>query len=240
MCCLVWVYVPFAQSGDMLNLQKIDNQLYHFGYYLGANYNTFSYEINTKARFNDSKKFLISNHFGFEVGMLVNVRLHKLLDIRLSPGVSYFQRDLIYSNEILESYKKTYPFIEVNDTIRQVNSTYLNMPLAIKFNAIRLYNYRPYLITSVCYSYDFSSNQDSQSDNFQKVFRTAAHRFSYGFGFGIEFYCLYFKMSTQINTSFGLNNVLIKDGKEGKKESPWTDSFSQLKVRETSIKVIFQ
>ncbi len=238
--CTMWSYNTLAQFGNVLNLQKIDKQLYHFGYYLGVNYNDFTYKINKNAKFKNEDDFSVVQHFGLEVGILANLRLHELIDVRVSPGVSYFQRNLVYPKKILEHYKKTYSSLDVNDTIRQINSTYLNIPLSIKFNAIRLNNYRPYLTANICYSYNFTSNQNSEDDNFAKVFRSSSHMFSYGFGFGIEFYCPYFKVSTEINTVFGINNILIKDGKDGKKQSPWTDSFSQLRTKGINLKIIFQ
>ena len=152
--------------------------------------------------------------------------MHNNISLRLEPGLS--------------SNTKTLAFTHINggakDSIREVNSTYLRIPLLLKFNTNRLNNIRPYLIGGVSYDYNFSSNQDNPDDNYEGEFRMKKNNFTYEIGAGIDIYLPYFIFSPSIRGVFAINDELIRDKNSN---SPWTGAVDYFGTRGVFINLAF-
>lgn len=224
-----------AQKKDIVEYkQNWDKQKIFWGYYLGLNVKTYNIKYNDFNPVGNGEYLIdVDPSVGFDIGLIGNLRLHKNISLRLEPGLS--------SN----TKKLTYTYIDdgnASDSIRNVNSTYLRIPLLLKFNTDRYNNLRPYAIGGFSYDYNFSSNQDNPkgnatngSSNGMDSFRMKKSNFMYEIGVGVDFYLPYFVFSPSIRGVFAINNELVYD------ESPsaYTDNIDYFGTRGIFLKLAF-
>ena len=127
-------------------------------------------------------------------------------------------------------------FTKESDTLRSVKSTYVHLPVLLKFSSKRIDNFRPYLLGGISSSFNLSSNQNSPEDNKNDIFRLKTFNFYYELGFGIDFYFQYFKFSPSIRGLFSLKNELTPDNDVN---SPWTGNLDRLRTRGIFINFTF-
>lgn len=202
---------------DMENFQK---QRLHWGYFLG--FNMYDFKIDYKE---DAPEIQIESPLSFNVGLVGNLRLHEYLDLRLEPGLYYTQRNL------------TFPGLEnPRDRLREVKSTYIHIPLLLKFSSLRVGNLRPYLTGGFSASYNLSSNFNSQEDNYEQRFRMEQMTYNYELGFGVDIFMEWFIFSPSIRGVFGLQNELIPDNNPN---SPWTGNVETMRTRAIFVNFTF-
>ena len=211
-----------AQRSDIVEYkQNWDKQNIFWGYYLGLNKKSYKISYNAPDTFIN-----VTSSSGFEVGLIGDLRLHKNINLRLEPGLS--------------SNIKTLEFTHIsgadNIRTREVNGTYLRIPLLLKFSTDRLNNIRPYAIGGVSYDYNFSSNQDNPADNSDGEFRMKKNNFMYEIGVGIDLYLPYFIFSPSIRGVFAINNELVRDVDPN---SQWTGNVDYFGTRGVFIKFAF-
>ncbi|WP_372794104.1 porin family protein [Lutibacter sp.] len=220
--CFIIMNNSTAQKRDIVQYkQNWDKQIVYWGYYLGINKKDF------KISYLNPDTFInVTSTSGFEVGLIGDLRLHKNINLRLEPGLSSNTKTLEFTN------------IEGNDNvrIREVNGTYLRIPLLLKFSTDRLNNIRPYVVGGVSYDFNFSSNQDNPNDNLDGEFRMTKNNFMYEVGVGIDLYLPYFIFSPSIRGVFAINNELVRDTDPN---SQWTGNIDYLGTRGVFIKFAF-
>ena len=205
----------------ILNKENQDKKTLNYGFYLGLN--QYDFKFNYK---NDAADILVQKNFGFNVGILGELRINEFLDLRTTPGLSYTLRNLGFRD-----------FTREQDALREVKSTYINFPLLLKINTRRIGNWRPFLIGGGSASLNLSSNEDSLDDNLTGTFRTKKWTYNYELGFGIDFYLEYFKFTPSIRGIFGLTDELVRDNDPN---SPWTGNIESLKTRGLFINFTFE
>lgn len=212
-----------AQIKDkVIYKQNWDKKRIFWGYYLGLNKK--DYKINYK---HNTETFIdVTASTGFNVGLIGDLRLHKNINLRLEPGLSSNTKELAFTH-ILGGKR---------DSIREVNSTYLRIPLLVKFSTNRYYNIRPYVIGGVSYDYNFSSNEDNPDDNANGEFRMKKNNFTYEIGAGIDIYLPYFIFSPSIRGVFAINNELVPDSDPN---SQWTGNVDYFGTRGVFLKLAF-
>ena len=202
--------------------QNWDKQDMFWGYYLGINKKDY------KISYINENTFITSEaSAGFNVGLIGDLRLHKNINLRLEPGLSSNTKQLHFRNNSLNSPQ---------DSIRDVNATYLRIPLLLEFSTDRLYNFRPYVVGGLSYDYNFSSNQDNPDDNSNGEFRMKKNNFTYEIGIGVDLYLPYFIFSPSIRGVFAINNELVKDNDQN---SPWTGNIDYFGTRGVFLKLSF-
>ncbi len=231
----------YAQKEKIEYLPNFDKRTLHFGYYLGMN--SFNYNVDYKSPGSYSpippldKELSLSmdNAYGFNIGFVVDLRLHKNINLRLEPGLMSNSLTFNFLNANIESENPDYN--GTTNTERTVTGTYLHIPLLFKFSTDRLNNIRPYVLGGASYDYNFSSNEDNSLDNFDSQFRTTTHNFMYEVGLGMEFYFYFFKFSPSIRGIFAINDQLVRDSHPG---SPWTDPIDSFGVRGVYLNLTFE
>jgi len=203
------------------NMENFQKDRVHWGYYLG--FNSYDFKFNYKD--NKKQEIEVSNALSFNVGLVGNLRLHEYLDLRLEPGLYYSQRDLIFPD-----------FENLRDRLREVKSTYIHIPLLLKFSSLRTGNIRPYLVGGFSTALNLSSNHNAKDDNYEQRFRMNEWTYNYEVGFGIDIYMEYFIFSPSIRGVFGLNNEIISDNNA---ESPWTSNITSMKTRAVFVNFTF-
>ncbi|MGB8704506.1 MAG: porin family protein, partial [Gillisia sp.] len=143
----------FFSKDPIINNSNIDNKRWSYGYFLG--FNTYDFKFKYKdynPNPSTGKDFNIYPTIGFNVGLVGDLKLSKNFDLRLEPGVSFNRRTL-------QLFKAD------QNTIRDINSTYVHVPLLLKFSADRLNNLRPFVVGGLSTSLNLSSNENNPDDN---------------------------------------------------------------------------
>ena len=128
-------------------------------------------------------------------------------------------------------------FTEERDFLREVKSTYIHVPLLVKFSTKRLNNIKPFVVAGVSRSFNLSSNENSPEDNVQGTFRTTTGTGYFELGFGIDFYLFYFKFTPSIRGVFSTTDELVRDDDP---LSPWTSNIDKLSTRGVFVNFTFQ
>jgi len=188
--------------------------------------NNYNYKLDYIL--NPEKKTLISDQTGINVGLIGDLKLKKNLNLRFEPGLYTNKSDIVFYDR--QNFTKN------SDTLRSIKSTYIHLPLLIKYSAKRYNNLKPYVLAGLSTSFNLSSNQNSPEDNNNDVFRLKTNTFYYELGFGIDFYLQYFKFSPSIRGVFSLKNELVPDLDPN---SPWTGNIDKMSVRAIFINFSF-
>ena len=123
------------------------------------------------------------------------------------------------------------------DSVREIGSTYLHVPVIFKFSTDRYKNIRPYVLGGISYNYNFSSNEDNQDDNSSGQFRMTTHNFMYEVGMGIDIYLSYFKFSPSIRGIFAINKEIKYDDDP---DSQWTAPINFMGTRGVFLNFSFE
>jgi hypothetical protein len=205
-------------NSKIKNLQNFDQKKIHFGYYIGLN--NYNYKLDYLNNPSSEGIINIENSFGLNVGLIGDLKLRKNLNLRFEPGLKTNKLNVLYPN---------------NDT-REIRSTYIQLPLLLKYGAKRYNNIKPYVLGGLSTSFNLSGNQNSPEDNNNGVFRLKTNTFYYELGFGIDFYLQYFKFSPSIRGVFSLKNEIVPDLDPN---SPWTGNIDKMSTRAIFINFSF-
>ena len=226
-------FLVFVQSAQaqlfskerLSNLETFDNRFLSWGYYLGFNNYDFKIEYNNQNT-DANTDILVERQGGFNVGLVGDMRVNRYVNLRLEPGLYFTQRDLRFPN-----------FEEERDILRNVKSTYIHVPLLLKFSTKRLNNIKPFIVAGVSRSFNLSSNETNPEDNQEGQFRMTKGTSYFELGFGVDFYLFYFKFTPSIRGVFATSNELIADDDPN---SPWTSNISSLESRGIFVNFTFQ
>ncbi|GAK95407.1 PorT protein [Nonlabens tegetincola] len=120
---------------------------------------------------------------------------------------------------------------------REVVSTYINVPLLLKFSTKRKNNWKPFVVGGFSWSSNLSSNEENPDDNSAGQFRQMTNVFNYEIGIGVDLYLFYFKFSPSIRGVFAMTDELVPDMDVN---SPWTGNISSMQSRGIFINFTFQ
>lgn len=201
----------------VINIPNDDKLPLNWGYFIGLN--QYDYQTSYLRAGNTETSILVEKQPGFHVGLIGEMRINNFLDLRIEPGFYSGKRDLVFSNPILST---------AADSIRNVKSTFIDLPILIKFSAKRIANWRPFLIAGPYASFNLSSNSDSIEDNLSGTFKTKKWNYGYQIGVGIDFYLPYFKFTPSIRGAFAVHNDAVRDADPN---SPWTGNIDEMKSR---------
>jgi hypothetical protein len=216
-----------AQRERIEYLPTFDKKLIHYGFYLGLNQNDF--KLNLRESPITNSDITVESSAGFNVGLVADLRLHKNLSLRLEPGLVSNTKIILFNHLNTSSIPQ--------DSIRDIGSTYLHIPLIFKFSTDRYKNIRPYLLGGISYDHNFSSNERNQDDNSSGEFRMKTHNFMYEVGVGIDFYLYYFKFSPSIRGVFAINNEIKYDDDLNSK---WTAPVNFMGTRGVFLNFSFE
>ncbi|MFL1897030.1 porin family protein [Aquimarina sp. 2-A2] len=208
------------------NLENFDKPRFSWGYILGFNSYDYNFDYNEFAE--DTDIVVEKGGIGFNVGLLGNMRINEYLDLRLEPMVAFTKRNLIYSGRQFNSEA---------EALREINSTYVHIPLLLKISTKRLNNFKPFIVGGISTSLNLSSNENNPDDNNAGQFRTKTNTNYYEIGFGIDFYLYYFKFTPSIRGVFAMSDELVRDNDPN---SPYTSTIDKMSSRGVFINFTFQ
>ncbi|MDD2549760.1 MAG: porin family protein [Bacteroidales bacterium] len=181
-------------------------KLLRFGFSLGINFMDFQIKSNPNFQENDSIFFVDNSvlYPGFNVNVVSDLRITPTVRLRFLPGLAFGQRDLYF-----------YPKDGGEPTIMPIESSFIELPLMIKYAADRKWNARPYVIAGANFRIDMAAYKKLNiEENVYIGLRKGG--FYYEFGFGYEFFLTWFKFSTELKFSSAFGNALGRyDDTEG-------------------------
>ena len=155
LCSIQFANAQLFSKERVLNNENFDKARLSYGYYLGFNVYDYNFDYHT-----DVKDIQVLKSTGFNVGLVGNVRINDYIDIRLEPGLVISRRELNYS----QTYFTGIAF-EDKDLIREIQSTFIHVPLLVKFSSKRINNVKPFVVAGVSTALNLSSQQDNPDDN---------------------------------------------------------------------------
>lgn len=184
------------------NLPNYNTKPYHFGFYLGINYTDF--QIRHERNLNDVENYVsgvTQTTPGYHVGIISELKLSRYFALRLNPTFSTTVRRVTF-----DVYSRT--FNRRDYFIRDVESSFIELPLELKLKSKRVDNYQMYLLAGLRYNIDLASNENVFDPELLKI---TINDFSYEFGVGFDMFFEYFKMSPQIKGFFGFADIMVRD-----------------------------
>lgn len=174
----------------------IDNRRFHYGFCLGMHTQdlklTNKYEIIDptigERWYADQDNF----SFGFTVGVVGEMRLNKYFALRTTPTLHLGQRNVKFHEQI-----------SGRDSSQTLKSTYISIPIDIKFAGPRHNNFRPYLLAGFAPTVDLTARK-------HQALRTKPFDCMIEVGMGCDIYLPYFKLIPELKFCFGLADVLSK------------------------------
>jgi hypothetical protein len=205
------------------NLENFDQKTLSWGYYLGFNSYDYKFDYNEI-----TEDIITESSAGFNVGLIGDLRLNDYFNLRLEPGIVFATRNLTFPDPSLTT---------VAQMEREVTSTYIHVPLLVKFSTKRSNNWKPFIVAGASWSNNLSSNQDNVDDNSAGQFRQTTSVFNYELGIGVDLYLFYFKFSPSIRGVFAMGDELVRDADPN---SPWTSNITSMQSRGLFINFTFQ
>lgn len=215
----------FRTKDRMDNLEGFDNQKFSYGFYLAANNFDYKLVLDPKFGMNGQKSLVQPKAFySFGAGLIGKFRLNDNFDLRIEPGLQFVEREIDFYTIPSSTNNPTDP-----GDVRMVKSTYVDIPLLIEVHGDRWYNSRPYAAAGVNYMMNLQSNNKSEDDNEQGIFRTTASNFAWSAEVGIQFYFSRFKLTPGFRGTFMINNETVADN--ATTPPYWTSAISSAKSR---------
>jgi len=130
---------------------------------------------------------------GFCVNGLIAFRLNEYFSLRFSPGMYFGNRDI----KMIDSTNGT-------EERQNIKSSYLVMPVDLKFAAQRYRNVRPYVVGGIMPTFDISKKRSD-------ILKLTSTDCYLTIGFGCDFYLPYFKLIPELKFCFGLSDIIQHD-----------------------------
>ena len=196
-----------AQKQKPKNESWYDEKLLHFGFSIG--FNTMDFRIIPSQENLETDGLYPEVSIlkpGINIQIVTDLRPARYLDIRFLPGVSFGQRDVRY-------YKDGVIF----NTGQQLQSSFLEFPLLLKYKGERLNNVRPYVIGGLNFRYDLAARKEFEEGKAEYI-RLKKPDLYLEAGAGLDFYLKFFKLSVELKMSNGIANIIADDGYPGFQE----------------------
>lgn len=203
------------------NLPYADNRRWHLGFSIGAYASDLRLTHNGYITPEGEEWRIDQPNYqpGFCVNGLFDLRLNNYFSLRLSPGMYFGSRDITMK--------------EINSDARErqnIKSTFVVLPVDIKFNGMRYRNARPYITAGVMPAFDVAKKRSD-------ILQLKTSDLYLSVGFGCDFYLPYFKLNPEIKFCFGLSDMLAHD-RPDLIDDPQKYKFTQSLTKATSKMVV--
>lgn len=196
----------FAQTEKPQNLPRFDQRKYHFGFMLSGNSATFYHKLKDDYTFSDSiLNILLKRQPGFNINIVGSFNPSPNINFRFTPGLSFEERQLIYTVMVDDSTTDTY--------LKKLESTFLVFPFYLKLRTDRINNFAAYALGGAYYGMDMANNKDLQNVGSLQQLTVQTRRTDWGYsvGGGFDFFLQYFKFGLELKFNVGMKNVLVQD-----------------------------
>ena len=203
------------------NLPYADNRRWHLGFSIGAYASDLRFTHHGYITPEGEEWRIDQPNYqpGFCVNGLFDLRLNNYFSVRLSPGMYFGSRDITMK--------------EINTDARErqnIKSTFVVLPVDIKFSGMRYRNSRPYVTAGVMPAFDVAKKRSD-------ILQLKTSDIYLSVGFGCDFYLPYFKLNPEIKFCFGLSDMLAHD-RPDLVDDPQKYKFTQSLTKATSKMVV--
>lgn len=223
--CLLGISPLFAQKERVRNRPYADLKPYYLGFGVGLHSQDLRLSNTGLPLPLGQSLFAEIPEYrpGFSVGVQAGSTLSTGLELRLSPTLHFGDKRLSYSDGNREVHSLL------------MRTTYLTIPLQLKYAAIRLNNMRPYIGTGVYGAINLGSKRGEDV-------RLRSTDFGIILSAGCDFYLRYFTLSPELSFSYGIPNVIDKhrpDLEDDNRRS-YTQALSHGRTRMIALTLFFR
>lgn len=180
---------------DNYNFLDFQRKRIYFGF--GMDTNAAGFRINKSTFFIGNEEFTIvegKQKLGVNLHFITNLKFGQFFDLRFTPGFSYNNRSFIFNNK----------------SQNRIESTFIDVPFAIRYKSLPYKDKRVYVSGGMKYQYDLSNQSTARKS--ETLIKISPHDFQWEVGVGMQFFYPYFIFSPEIKYSRGLGNILIYNG----------------------------
>ena len=184
-----------AQERKVQNKPYIDFRRLHYGFFIGTHMQDMEFVNNGFVTENGESWFadIATYNPGFSVGVLADLRLNTYVALRAIPTMHFGQNIVRFREQ------------KSGETSKQsVKTTYIAVPVHVKFAAERFNNYRPYVTAGVSPMWNLTVKKQQQ-------LLLRKFDFMIEVGVGCDFYLPFFKLIPELKFSFSPLDVLKKE-----------------------------
>ena len=215
----------FAQQEKVKNQPYVDNKLFHLGFHVGLHAQDMIL-THSGANTNGEVWFaeIPSYSPGFSVGVIGDMYLNPYFNLRFTPTINFGDKKFVFKEQ------------ESGDEFRtSVRSSYLTFPLSVKYSAMRLNNFRPYLVGGIYTAFDLGRKRGNPM-------LLKGTDFGLEFGLGCNLYLPFFRLCPELKFSFGLLDLLEKNRSDlqGQETIKYSDALSKATSRMVTLTFNFE
>ena len=204
---IIILLTVFIFTGSLGQTRKVQNRPYidlrpmHFGISIGLNLQDMELQNAGPQLLETGETHTVavdvdSWNPGFSVGVLADMRLGEHLNVRISPGLHFGSKRLVF-RDFDDLNEAGHP----RETTQDLKNTYISVPFNLKFSAQRFNNYRPFMIGGISPMVNLTGeNQDFLR---LKRFDTMIE-----VGLGCDYYMRFFKLIPELKFCYSLTNAL--------------------------------
>lgn len=177
-------------------MEFYDDKPIRYGFLFAMPLTRFNLQ-HSNAFLNADSAFLIQSPVkaGFRMGFTVNAALSKHFDLRTTPSVTLYERQVKYS----------YP--GGTEKIETRESTWIEIPLLVKFKSVRRANSRMYMLAGATFGVETNVRRQ-RANNFNSL-STQSTDLTLDYGVGFEQFFEFFKFAPELRFSHGMGNMLL-------------------------------
>lgn len=219
------------------NLEDFDEAKYTWGFFLNGNHFDYKMVLDAEKGLDEQGRNMVlsKGKYSFGAGLIGKMRLSDNFDLRLEPGLQFVEREITFNTQRNDRFANDpeNPFtpraLTPADTLRDVKSTYIDIPLLLEYHGERWYNSRPYIAAGFNWLINLQSMSNSPEDNSAGVFRSTTNNFAWSPEVGIQFYFNRFKLTPAFRGTFVMNSELVADNPD----TPpyWTAAIETMHTR---------
>lgn len=187
-----------AQVRKVQNRPYIDMRRWHYGFLFGTHMQDLELVNNGYIHILDdgTKESWFADvpsyTPGFSVGVLGELRLTEHFALRFIPTMYFGDKTVAFREQMTGAVE-----------YQAIRSTYLSVPVDVKWSAERFNNYRPYLVAGLAPMMDLTVKR-------QRELLVQRADMVFEMGFGCDFYLPFFKFIPELKFCYGLTDVLVK------------------------------
>lgn len=188
-----------AQDRKVQNRPYIDMRRWHYGFLIGTHFQDIEFtnnaSIHTTEEGTQEAWFadVASYTPGFSVGVLGELRMTEHVALRFVPTMHFGDKAVTFREQQSGAMEW-----------QAIKSTYLTVPVEVKYSAQRFNNYRPYVLAGLAPMLDLTVKR-------QRALLVQRADVAVEVGLGCDFYLPFFKLIPELKFCFGLSDILVKD-----------------------------
>lgn len=209
-------------NDKLLNRPYTDMRKWHMGFSVGLHTQDIRFTHSGYVTEQGETWFMDQPSYspGFCVNGLFDLRLNTYFSLRATPGLYFGNRQI----KMIDTSSG-----ETNS--QNLRSTFVVLPIDLKFNAVRYRNVRPYMLTGIMPAFDVAKKK-------RDLLKLKSTDFYLSVGFGCDFYLPYFKLASEVKFCFGLCDV-IDHKRPDLEDDPLNLKYTQSLTKAASKMVVF-